>query len=90
MGTLQKMLSIYNTNILCKLYTKKKKYIDYENLPPNCINNGNYFNLINKYSTNLLTENIVLSIYFWSNLILKLKNARLRSLFNSQLMKNII
>lgn len=33
---------------------KKGKYIDYEDLLPECINDGNYFYLINKYFNNLL------------------------------------
>lgn len=80
------MIQIYCAN--CK--RKKKKYVDCKNLPPNYINNGNYFTFINKYSTNLLSDNTVLNAYFWSNLILKLKNARLKSLFNNQLIENII
>lgn len=34
---------------------KNGKYIDYENLSPKYINNGKYFDFINKYFTNLLS-----------------------------------
>ena len=61
------------------------KYVDYENLPPKCISDDNYSFFIIKYFTNLLSN-----IYFWFNLIFRYKNAKLRSLFSSRPMRNII
>lgn len=81
----------YIIKIYCANYTERReKCVNCKDLPLKCINNGNYFNLINKYFTNLLSYNAVLSNDFRFSPILRLKNARFKSLFNSQPMENVI